>query len=204
MNGEGTGDRAGLSDEVTSTSLALLARAQAGDVQALEDLLGRLLPRLRTWISGRLPGRYRDLCDTEDLVQDTVVRTLRILPAFEIRHDAGLQAYLRQALWNRLREEIRRSGRRGPSESLDESLAATDSSPLERAIGLQAIERYEAALQKLEDDERSAVIGRLELGYSYPELALLLGRNTPDAARKLVERAIPRIVTWMRDDAPAA
>jgi len=183
--------------DVGSTSLALLTRAQAGDSQALDDLLRRFLPRLKTWITGRLPGRYRDLCDTEDLVQETVIRTLKVIPEFEVRHDAALQVYLRHALWNRLREEIRRSGRRHVSDTLDEEVAAQDCSPLERAIGLQAIERYESALQKLDIDERSAVVGRLEFGYSYPELALMLGKNTPDAARKLVERAVPKLAALM-------
>lgn len=184
-----------------STSLALLARAQAGDSQALEELLRRFLPRLRTWITGRLPGEYRDFCDTEDLVQETLIRTLKVIPEFEVRHEAGLQVYLRRALWNRLREEIRRSGRRKANEALEGPPPAHEASPLERVIGLEAIERYESALQKLDVDERSAVVGRLEFGYSYPELALMLGKNTPDAARKLVERAVPRLAAWMRDDA---
>jgi RNA polymerase sigma-70 factor (ECF subfamily) len=187
--------------DMGSSSLALLARAQAGDSQALEELLRRLLPRLKTWITGRLPGQYRDLCDTDDLVQETIIRTLKVVPEFEVRHDAGLQVYLRQALWNRLREEIRRSGRRKTNEALAEQTLIHESSPLERVIGLEAIERYESALQKLDIDERSAVVGRLEFGYSYPELALMLGKKTPDAARKLVERAVPKLAAWMRDDA---
>src|SRR5262245_56218579 len=128
--------------DIGSTSLALLARAQAGDAQALDDLLRRFLPRLKTWITGRLPGEHRDLCDTADLVQETVIRTLKVIPEFEIRHEAGLQAYLRQALWNRLREEIRRSGRRKATEALAEPTPAPQPSPLEQAIGLEAIEQY--------------------------------------------------------------
>jgi RNA polymerase sigma-70 factor (ECF subfamily) len=65
-------------------------------------------------------------------------------------------------------------------------------------IGLDALERYETALKLLDPDERSAVVGRLEFGYSYPELALMLNRRTPDAARKLVERAVPRLAELMK------
>ena len=52
------------------SSVELLERARAGDSDALDRLLGRYLPRLRRWASGRLPRRARDLSDTDDLVQE--------------------------------------------------------------------------------------------------------------------------------------
>ena len=182
------------------TSLVLLTRAQAGDEQALNALLARFLPRLKHWITGRLPHRSRSLCDTDDLVQETIIAVLRAVPTFEIRHDAALQVYLRRAVWNRLCEEIRKSGREGDKVAVDDTIEAPDPSPLEKLIGATTLAKYERALQRLSDDERSAVVGRLEFGYSYPELALMLGKGTPDAARKLVERALPRLAVWMRDD----
>ena len=39
-----------------------------------------------------------------------------------------------------------------------------DNSPLEEAIGREAVERYEAALQRLKPEEREAIIARVELG----------------------------------------
>ena len=38
-------------------------------------------------------------------------RTLRNLKTFEYRHEGALQAYLRQAVMNRIRDEIRRNQR---------------------------------------------------------------------------------------------
>jgi len=179
-------------------SLALLTRAQAGDPQALDDLIRRYLPRLKKWVSGRLPSGHRGLVDTDDLVQETLINVVRLLPSFEVRHEAGLQAYFRQAVLNRLRDGVRtNAGRR--HVGIDKDLAVEQPSALELAIGRQALERYERALQKLDNDERSAVVGRLEFGYTYGELALMLNRRTPDAARKLVERALPRLAEWMRD-----
>jgi RNA polymerase sigma-70 factor (ECF subfamily) len=196
--------RADTRDEAASDSLALLARAQAGDRDALDDLLRRYLPRLKRWIGGRLPRHHRGLNDTEDLVQETLINVLRVLPDFEIRHEAGLQAYLRHAVWNRLRQEIRRWTDRPVGAQLDESLSATEPSPLELAIGQQAIDRYEAALEELDEDERSAIVLRLEFGHSYPELAMMLEKRTPDAARKIVERALPKLAESMRRQRAAA
>ena len=67
------------------------------------------------------------------------------------------------------------------------------SSPLEEAIGHEAVERYERALERLKPDEREAIIARVELGYSYEELADALGKPTADAARKAARRALVRL-----------
>jgi RNA polymerase sigma-70 factor (ECF subfamily) len=37
----------------------------------------RYLPRLRRWATGRLPPAARGLLDTEDIVQETIVKTIR-------------------------------------------------------------------------------------------------------------------------------
>jgi hypothetical protein len=52
----------------------LVERAKSGDHDALNQLFARYLPPLRRWASGRLPRWTRDLMDTDDLVQETVVR----------------------------------------------------------------------------------------------------------------------------------
>jgi len=185
-------------DRAGTTSVSLLTRAQAGDATAREELFTRFRSRLIRWMSGRLPSQHRALCDTDDLVQDTLIKTLRSLEGLVIRTDADLAAYLRQAIWNRLKQEIRNTGRRR-TEDMEENFTSADPSPLERAIGAEAIERYELALQKLDAEERSAIVGRFELGYSYEELAVMLEKRTPDAARKIVNRAIPRLVDRMVD-----
>ena len=71
-------------------------------------------------------------------------------------------------------------------------------SPLEEAIGREAVERYEQALERLKAEEREAIIARIEMGYSYDELAQVLGNPTPDAARKTARRALVRLAEEMR------
>ena len=53
----------------------LLDRARAGDQEALERLFERHVKPLQRWARGRLPRWARDLADTDDLVQDTLLRT---------------------------------------------------------------------------------------------------------------------------------
>jgi RNA polymerase sigma-70 factor (ECF subfamily) len=181
------------------SSVDLLAKVRAGDDDALDRLLARHLPRLRRWARGRLPARARDRGDTDDLVQETVIQTLRRIEAFEPRHDGALQAYLRQALVNRIRDAVRRAGRRPEAVQLDDEMAGHDASPLEQAIGRESVERYDAALALLREQDREAIVGRIELGHTYEELAEALGKPTGEAARQAVHRAMLRLAEAMRD-----
>jgi RNA polymerase sigma-70 factor, ECF subfamily len=65
--------------------------------------------------------------------------------------------------------------------------------PLEEAIGHESTRRYRLALERLAPDEQELIVGRIELGYSYDQLALASGRATPDAARMAVKRALLRL-----------
>ena len=184
----------------TRSSLTLLTRAQAGDRAALDALLARYLPRLRRWAAGRLPRPTRDLADTQDLVQDTLLQTFQKIEGFEVRGEGALYAYLRQAILNRIRDELRRAKRRPLRAELDPNTRADDQSPLEAAIGHEAIERYERALATLRPEEREAIVARIELGYTHEEIAGLLAKPSANAARMAVERAIVRLARAMRGD----
>ena len=183
------------------STLSLLTRARAGDDEALNDLFARYLPILRRWASGRLPRWARDLADTPDLVQETLIQVFKKMEGFEHRGEGALQAYLRQAVMNRIRNEIRNAGNRPGTLELDEQAPDEGLSPLEAAIGSQAVERYEAALQRLREDERELIVARLEMGLTYAELAAAAGKPSSDAARMAVTRAIARLIEEM-DDAP--
>src|SRR6476660_3522568 len=175
----------------------LLDRARAGDQEALERLFERHVKPLQRWARGRLPRWARDLADTDDLVQDTLVQTFKRIEVFEPRRVGALQAYLRQAVLNRIRDELRRKGRQPHATDLDGIEVDSVESPLEQAIGREAVERYEAALQRLTAEEREAIIARVEMGYSYEELAEALGKPTAEAARKAARRALVRLAEEM-------
>jgi RNA polymerase sigma-70 factor (ECF subfamily) len=179
------------------TSLALLQRAQAGDSEALNALATRYLPRLRRWTTRRLPGWARDLSETDDLVQESLMATLRALDRFKPEFEGALQAYLRTAVANRVRMEIRRVGSTPAAEQLTDDLHQSTPSPFELAVGREAFDRYEAALATLKPDEREAVIARLEMDLSYKAIAIELGKPSAEAARKMVERALARLADRM-------
>ena len=175
----------------------LIRRFREGDGQALDRLFERHLPRLQQWAKGRLPRWARDSADTQDLVQETLLQTFNRMDAFEPTREGALQAYLRQAVMNRIRDEIRRKGRRGTQVEFDGTEIDKARSPLEDAIGMEEIERYEAALERLRPEEREAIILKVELGHTYEEVARLLEKPTADAAHKATKRALVRLAEEM-------
>ena len=179
-------------------TLTLLGRAAEGDLDALNRLFERFRPALQRWGRGRLPRFARDISDTQDIVQDVLLQAFRNLAHFEYRGDGSLHAYLRHALMNRIRMEIRRQQTRPPIEVLESSQPdEIAQSPLERAIGAEAMQKYESALMLLSTIDREAVIARIEMGLSYQEIADAIGRPSPDAARMMVARALTRMARQM-------
>jgi RNA polymerase sigma factor (sigma-70 family) len=99
---------------------------------------------------------------------------------------------------NRIRDVLRSHRRRPVETALPDHLVDRGTSPLDQAIGSENVERYEAAVQRLRPADREAIVGRLELQYSYDELAIILNKPTGNAARVAVTRAMKRLVDEMR------
>jgi RNA polymerase sigma factor (sigma-70 family) len=175
------------------TTMDLLAQMKQGDDGALDAIFQRSIPPLQRWAHGRLPRSSRGALDTADLVQDTVISALRHLDRFEARRQGALQAYLRQAVVNRVRDLARRDRCRPASTSLPDDLVDDGLSPLERVIGTENQARYVAALNTLSERDRDAIVGRIQLQHSYEQLAVVLGTPTANAARAAVGRAMNRL-----------
>jgi RNA polymerase sigma factor (sigma-70 family) len=184
------GDR---SSDMTST-IELLERFKQGDQQAVGQLVERSLPSLTRWARGRMPRWARDAAETRDLVQDAVLRALPHLKTFEARHPGALQAYLRHAINNHIKDEIRKVRARPEAASLSDEHPDERPSPLEQAIGRQGVAKYDAALKQLRESDQQAIIARLELQQSYEEIAIALGEPSADAAKMAVVRALKNLL----------
>ena len=182
------------------SSIELLRRAREGDDAALDRLLQRYLPTLRRWAGGRLPLWARERVDTDDMIQDTVVKTLATIETFEHRGEGALLAYLRQALRNRIVDEVRRARRQPRRDEIDADPLDPAPSPLEQSIGRQAAERYDEALNRLSEQDRQAVVTRIELGLDYDEVARALDKPSRNAARMAVSRALVRLAHEMEHE----
>lgn len=177
----------------------LVERAKSGDSRALDALMARYRPRLERWARGRLPTYARSLLDTGDLVQETLVKVFERLEIFDVSRPGGFQAYVRQAILNRIKDQVRWARRRPEGEML-EHLEDRTPSPLEQAIGTDVLERFERGMAELSDEERRLVHLRVELDLGYDEIALLTERATFDAARMATQRALGKLAEIMGHD----
>ena len=184
------GDTAADAARPADDTCRLLELAKEGDREALDLLFSRHIPRLRRWATGRLPRWARDVADTQDLVQETVLQVFKRVEAFEPRGNGALQAYLRRALLNRIRNELRNTRRRPSFEALDDHAPGDDTSPLDSAIRQEQRDRYDAALWRLSEQEREVIVARLEMGLTYEEMAQALDKPSWNAARMATARAL--------------
>ena len=185
-----TGGNSLLSDEPT---VELVLKARSGDRAAVEALLQRCLPELRRWAHGRLPAYARGTLDTGDLVQEAALHLLRRVEIFQPRHVGAMQAYLRQSILNRIRDEIRRVGRRPATEALVEEPPDEKPSPLELTLQSESYDRYRTAFASLGARDRELVVVRLEAQWTMAQIAQAFGLATADAARMAVNRALKRL-----------
>ncbi|WP_395375899.1 RNA polymerase sigma factor [Marinicella sp. W31] len=174
------------------STATLLFKIKAGDEQARERLFKTYLPIITDWAHGRLPKYARDLSETADMVQKSLLAALQKVDDFEALREGAFLAYLRQVLLNNIRMEIRRVSRKnrhGYNQN-DAELIDEGASVIEHIIGDEALQAYEKGLMSLKDKAREAVILRVEFGYSFAEISEAVEMKSANAARMLVSRSI--------------
>jgi RNA polymerase sigma-70 factor (ECF subfamily) len=186
-----------LTDQPT---VELVMKAQGGDRLAVEALLQRCLPRLKRWARGKLPAAARGQLDTDDLVQEAAFHIVKRLDRFEPRHVGAMQAYLRQSVINKIRDEMRRVGRHPAELELPEDHPSDATSPLEAALRGETYQRYRDALAQLSSKDRELVVARIESQWSLSEIADRFEMPSVDAARMAVTRALKRLTDSISTD----
>lgn len=177
----------------------LLDRARDGDTRARDALLRRYQGALTRWAHGRLPSHARDLSETADLVQLTLLRAVSHLEDFDPRHPGAFTSWLRRIFQNLVLDELRRSKARGgqaPRLELDAGVPAE----IVDAVGADSLANYHSALETLPQDLREAVVLSVEFGLSHEELAEAIGAPSANAARMRVSRALAQLAEVLGDE----
>ncbi|MDJ0652654.1 MAG: sigma-70 family RNA polymerase sigma factor [Xanthomonadales bacterium] len=177
-----------------TTTRELIARSNAGEVIARDLLAEKCLPVLTRWARGRLPKYGRDLSETDDLVQITLVRALNNLEDFEAKHPGAFLAYLRTVLLSVVKDEVRRTSRARQRIVLAESVRLRTAEGPDSIADLEDLEAFEAAVNRLPEPKRTAVILRVELGLDFESIARELECPSANAARMMVQRALAALV----------
>jgi RNA polymerase sigma-70 factor (ECF subfamily) len=186
------------------SSFELVRRACHGDKTAENLLAERYLPRLKRWAKGRLPRGARAAMETGDLVHDVFMRAVRGFPTFDPRHEGSFPAYIRKILANRLHDLGRVEKRRPQPDPLESGVdaPAPERSPFDEAVGEENRRRFDAAFSRLDVEDQDLIFMRMELGYSYEDIAAMLGRPTPNAIRVATRRAMLRLAKEMSSERP--
>ncbi len=178
----------------------LINRCNAGETGARDLLARRCLPTLQRWARGRLPLYGRDLAETEDLVQITVVRAFNNLERFESEGQGAFLAYLRSILLSCAKDEVRRTMRARqrivPADTLRLMGAKTRDSTLE----LEELEAFEVLVDRLPEPKRSAVILRVEMGFDYDFIAEELNYSSANAVRMMIQRSLTELAQQLNDE----
>jgi len=163
---------------------------------AIESVITYLMPYLHRWTHGRLPTYARRRMDTGDVVQEAVVGVLRNLGQIDTADPQALAKYLAIAIRNRIADEVRRASHGEVANRITDP-ADPRASPLEEAIDSESHKQYRLALLRLSADDQALLVGRIEMGLSFEELALVTKRASPDAARMATRRAALRLARAM-------
>lgn len=162
------------------------------------------LPGLTRFVRRRMGPELRARESASDIVQSTCRELLRAGSSFEDQGEAAFHRWLRGAAEHKLRNRARhwRAARRtgaGPAAAVDEPrepLAPEATRPSQEAELAEEARRLEAAFRALTPEQR-LVLTRSQIdGRSHAELASELGK-TPEAARKLVARAMARLAAGL-------
>ena len=180
----------------------LLERARRGSHPAVDVLFERYRSWLRHWARGRLPRRARGAVDTSDLVQETLQRTFTHLTSFKSTQAKALRVYLRRAVENRIRDEMRRATFRQSVILPEGSVRASDASnaQLRQLIDDETWRRYLDAVKRLPERDRRLVVARAELGYNSAQLAFVERLSSPAVARVTLRRAMLRLSALMSEE----
>ena len=183
--------------EDLGSTAELFRRARAGDRNALNALYNRIWTVLCRVAHGRLPKCARGLTDTQDIVQNAMVNALKAINTFEPQYPGAFLAYMHRCVINEVHTQIRKANRRPSSGPVSPDLPVDGPSPYDDAVGTETRDRYECALAKLSEEDQQIIIARVEMGFSYSEIAKLNNIHV-NAARMRVARALVRLAEVMK------
>jgi RNA polymerase sigma-70 factor, ECF subfamily len=201
--GKGPGEDGG---EDGGETMRLLSLWHAGDVAARDQLIERELPWIRQHVRQRLGPMLRARAETQDYVQEALLRVLDYGPRFVTNDRSRFRAMIVRVIENHLRDLVdwHAAGKRAvarerplPSDSvidLDSGKAITR--PSEHAASNEQRAWLHLAMELLDPDDRRIILLRQWQELEFGEIAEMLG-IAEDAARMRFRRALPRLGSKM-------
>ncbi|MCY2959985.1 MAG: RNA polymerase sigma factor [Planctomycetota bacterium] len=192
----------------------LVARAKAGDADALNALFQRY-HRMMVEVARRKIGpKLRLKEDPDDLAQTTFREAARDFPNYEYRGEASLVRWFLQILQNKIRDkaEFYSAGKRdfGRERSMDAPVSTGEDEPrtsepasADLSVTMQvtrdeSMSVLRSALEELSPEHRQAITLVFFEGKQLREAGEIMGSRTEDAVRMLLRRAEQRLAEILK------
>lgn len=190
---------------------SLVRELKAGSETAFSHLIAQYSRPVYSLIARSL----RDPADAADVTQEVFVKVFRNIHSFN--GEASLRTWIyriavheasnQRRWWSRHKKQEMtlddtRENDEGESFSLADMLATGDASPFDNVARAQLRERVEAALHKIPEVFRTAVVLREIEGFAYEEIAEILQTNVGTVKSRLM-RGRSALREALRESAPA-
>ena len=186
----------------------LVARWQAGDQQAANELFRRYAGRLIALARSRLSDKLAARVDPEDVVQSAYRSFFSDARAgrYDLQHDGGLWQLLVMITLSKLQHQVERHTSKKRGVQHEQGLAGALSSPevLEARgpspmAALVLTEQVELLMRPLDSAQRHMLQLRLQ-GYNLEEIAATAGCSEA-TVRRLLDRVKRQLESWSAADA---
>lgn len=173
---------------------ALMARYQAGEFEAFDELYRLVAPRVRCFLASQV----RDASRAEDVLQETFLQLHRARRSYDPAHP--LMPWVMAIARHCWLMELRRARRR---PTADEDVTAHEPPVRAEAEGLAEAAALGRALGLVSPPQRQALLAHHQWGLSFREIGARLGIG--EAAAKLrSSRGVRRLREILRDESVGA
>ncbi len=183
---------------------ALVAAAQGGDREALDQLLARYLPGMQAFMRKRASDMLLERESAGDLAQSACRLALKEFHRFEYRGENSFRNWLLTFADNNLlnKERFVRAERRSPANEREvESFSrffGQLSTPSVHLSAREQVELVQSLLAELRPDYRQVILMSKVQGLSHREIAAKTGK-TEGATRVLLSRALVRFSVLLEE-----
>ena len=181
----------------------LVAAAQGGDSEAMEQLLGRHLGGLRAFVRAKSSNVIRQQESCSDLVQTVCREVLGGIEGYQWQGEGSFRHWLFSVALNKIRNraDFYAAEKRNPKReerNVDQlcDAYATMCGPSQHAIASEAVAKFEESLDHLTPDHREIILLSRMIGLSHAEIAEQLGIE-PVTVRTRLGRALSKLAKVM-------
>jgi RNA polymerase sigma factor (sigma-70 family) len=195
-----------MAETTMDAAAELAARARAGDRDAFDELAARVAERVSLFVRLRLGGKLRASVEEDDVLQDAWLAAFEDFGRLEWRGEDAFAHWVCRLTENRIRGMAdhygakKRNPSRGFARASDvvEAVRASATGPATAAERTERNGRLARAMERLDEDEREALLHRHFEDRPVAEIAALMGRS-PSATTRLLGRATSRLGELMAE-----